>query len=211
MSDWYAGGGSGGGGAPPTEIPNTLASFGEALQARGTWNNTNATASIHLEWERWNGSAWVLYQGYDLAAGTATHTQTGLIAGDQFRFRLRYYNGYGNGTYSVYSASATVLPSGSPPTEVPSGIVLQGIIEYQARAKWTNTSTAYQIQVDWYVQYGGVGPVTLDRSTIHPAGSTQSGVEAFSIGDKVKFNCHYFNAVGNGPTSSDSLTLLMHA
>lgn len=211
MSDWYAAGGSGGGGAAPTEIPNTLASFGEALQARGTWNNTNATTSIHLEWERWNGSAYVLYQGYDLAAGTATHTQTGLIAGDLFRFRLRYYNGYGNGTYSAYSASVTVLPSGSAPTEVPSGINIVGIIEYQARAKWTNTSTAYQIQVDWYVQYGGVGPVVLDHSTIHPAGSTQSGVEEFSIGDKVKFNCHYFNSVGNGPTSSDSATLLMHA
>jgi hypothetical protein len=211
LGDWFAGGGSGGGGAAPTEIPNTLASFGEALQARGTWNNTNATAGIHLEWERWNGSAYVLYQGYDLAAGTATHTQTGLIAGDIFRFRLRYYNGYGNGTYSAYSAAATVLPAGSAPTEIPSSPQAQGATGAKARAKWTNTSTAYQIQVEWYDQYGGSGAFIFDRATSESAGTSLTAYQTFTVGDIVRFRAQYFNAVGAGPWSSDSANFLIHA
>lgn len=210
MSDWYAAGG-GGGGSPPSEIPNTLASFGEQLQARGTWNNTNATANIHLEWEKWNGSAYVLHSAFDLSSAIATHTLTGLLAGDQMRFRVRYYNGFGNGTYSAYSAAAIVQAAGSAPTEIPSAPQTQGTSGFQARGKWTNTSTAYGVEVEFWDQYGGVGAFFLDRSTIVAAGSTFTPYETFTLSDKVRIRARYFNAVGNGPWSVDSAAILIHA
>lgn len=206
LTDWFASGG-GGGGAAPTEIPNTLASFGEQLQARGTWVNTNATANIHLEWQKWNGAAYVFHSAFDLAPNIATHTLTGLLAGDQMRFKVRYYNGFGNGTYSADSAAAIVQAAGSPPTEIPSAPTVVALSARRARGSWTNTSSAYQIYVEWYRKLGGVGAFVLDSNETESAGVNQTPIKIFTDpqpGDRVYFRARYFNAVGNGTWSADS-------
>lgn len=199
MSDWYAAGG-GGGGSPPVEIPTTLASFGEALQARGTWVNTNATASIHLEWEKWNGAAYVFHSAFDLAANTATHTLTGLLAGDQMRFRVRYYNGFGNGTYSAYSAAAIVIPAGSPPTEIPiNPQEVYGGAPGIAHATWTNSSTAYPIEIETYRSISG-GAFNLSLTQNVAAGLTVAPNQLWNVGpDRLKVRARYKNDVGPGP------------
>lgn len=204
LSDWFAAGGGSGGAAPP-EIPTTLASFGEALQARGTWVNTNATANIHLEWEKWNGAAYVFHSGFDLAPNTATHTLTGLLAGDQMRFRLRYYNGFGNGTYSAYSAAAFVIAAGSAPTEIPtSPLMVYGGAPGIAHATWINTSTAYAIEVELYRSIGG-GPFNFSVSQDVAAGLTAAPNRPWTVGaDRINFRCRYKNSVGPGPWSATS-------
>ena len=197
MSAWEAGGGGGGGGAPPTEIPNTLAAFGEVLQSRGTWNNTSGAHGIHIEWEK-NG---VLQGMIALAAGTATHTLTGLLAGDDLRFRVRYYNGYGNGDWSLaWSNTVEVQPEGSAPTEMPDA----GATTYNpggaiVGASWDNTSSAYRIKVQFYRNSEAFGAEQdLDEgSTSTETSGMGSPVEAY-------FQVWYYNEVGAGPADTGS-------
>lgn len=104
MSGWYAGGGGGGG--APAEIPNTLSTDfpNDPTVPRGHWNNTNAVASIHIQW--WaastSGGSYILDNEFDIAANSIFHDYP-TPSRRWVKFRVRYYNASGDGVYSAYS------------------------------------------------------------------------------------------------------------
>ena len=197
MSAWEAGGGGGGGGGgdpPALPKPHTLNPYGEILQVRGTWVTPQALTQ-HIEWER-NG---VLQGIIALDVNIVTHTLTGLIAYDSMRFRVRYYNGYGNGTWSEWSAYTGVLPEGSAPTEQPDagqtnygGGVLSG--------SWSNTSSAYRIKVRFYRNSEQVG----DEQDLDEGTNSASSIGGVASPGEGYFEVLYYNEVGAGPMATGS-------
>lgn len=102
---------------PLTDVPTGLKLAGSASgQAKLRWNNTTYAWPAEVEfWVQAPGSNDFVYQRTERLSGAAG-TQTPFVAfrkGDKVRARVRYYNVYGQASWSPFSNTVT-LPSTGP-------------------------------------------------------------------------------------------------
>jgi len=194
------GAGPGGGGASPTQTPGTPALTAGVGSVTASWTNTTTTWPMMIDFEKWNGSAYVLETVLQKGAGDTSCLDNGLTAGAQYRSRLRYYNSYGAGPYTSYSSAATVQSGTppSPPSEIPSSLVLsQGPSSGIARASWSNTNTTDGIRIYWQADGSPWSQHDLAANTTQ---YDESGLN----GRNVVFSVVYFNNGGEGTQATSS-------
>ena len=80
--------------AAPTGLTATALA---GAQIRLNWSNLTGESGYLIE-RSLNGGTWT--QIASVAADTTTYTNTGLTAGTRYFYRIRAYNGSGNGAYS---------------------------------------------------------------------------------------------------------------
>jgi hypothetical protein len=122
-----------------------------------------------------------------------------------FRYRVElYHNGVLASTYHTslsgrYRGSGTVVQT---PTEVPVVSYASGGNE-QATGYWSNTSTAWDVVVEWDYGESSAGPWYLSSSYVLPAGSTfhRGWAEPYAW---ARFRVAYTNAGGMGAMSAPS-------
>lgn len=109
ITSWFATGG-GGGGQAPTLDPDDLTIENVGLNTVAEWTNPDVVNPIRIEWERSDSEfgAYSFHAGYNLAAGVVTHQLRFNVVG-WVRFRVRYYNGYGNGPWVTSQSIQTPL------------------------------------------------------------------------------------------------------
>lgn len=195
------GGGLGGGGSAPASAPSSpTIAHGAGFITAGWTNTLSNTVDVHFE--RWNGSAFVEVNTLQKGIGDTSATLSGLTAGDQYRTRERYYNGYGAGPYTSYSATATVdSGSVSPPTDSPTSPSCFDLGSHTARGAWSNTSSTESIRIYW-----NMDGTPFDQHDL-AAGTTQNDEPGMG-GHFADFTVLYFNSGGEGPgVSSSSVTI----
>lgn len=211
IAGWYGiVGGGGGGGSVPSETPGTPTTTALPGGVRATWANTNNSVPIHVYWETSATEFGSYTPVLTVNVNPATDTLDYPVAGVWVRCRLQYYNDIGDAvSYSAYSngSRAIVVPS-----EIPASVQTQGTAGYQARSAWTNTSSEWAMDIEFWVNPSGP-PATyaFDQSDTAAAGATNTGYHGFDLGDLVKSRVRYTNAAGAGPWSGFSSAILMHA
>lgn len=209
ISGWYPGINGGGGGSPPTQIANAPTTVGIATGVRATWSNASPGTTlypIHIWWETSPtlGGTYTVASEVNLAAGVTTHDFTG--TGVYARCKIRYYNDAGNGTYSSISNASTAVYI---PTEIPSNVHMAGAAGGQEKVQWTNTSSLWGIEVEFWVDNGS-GTFVYNNTALVAANLNESPYSTFTIGYLVKGRARYYNASGNGEWSGFTSIALAH-
>jgi len=96
------------------------------------------------------------------------------------------------------------------PTDIPSSVTLVGSAGGHAKLQWTNPFAGWQTEAEFWVQPGGVGSYVYSNTDLVAPGATQTPVDAFTLGDRVKGRARYYNRLGAGPWSAFSNVVLMH-
>ncbi|MBN1674457.1 MAG: fibronectin type III domain-containing protein, partial [Kiritimatiellae bacterium] len=126
---------------PPPEPP--AAPSGLTAQALSTsrvalaWtDNSSNETGFRLERRQSGASAW---QVTDLAAGTTSHTDTGLLAGTEYIYKIVAYNAAGE---SAYTPDTRVWTQAEPPAAPaqPTGFGATPLAATQIRLTWTDAS-----------------------------------------------------------------------
>ncbi|WP_374971080.1 peroxidase family protein [Terrabacter sp. BE26] len=147
--------------------------------------------------------------------GTATSTTiTGLTNGTAYTFRVAARNVAGQGAFSTTSAAVTPA---SAPTAAPGGVVatsgaVNGAIT--ASVRWNGLGaasnggsavTGYRIQV---FRVGGTAPGLVSTITVGAAARTATLTGVVARNTNVRFAVAAINAVGTGPASPVSNTVV---
>ena len=98
----------------------------------------------------------------------------------------------------------------SVPTEIPATVKIYPTAGSHAQIKWVNTSTEWPIEVEWWVQGPDDPSPFYDHSDFVAAGGTQTPVDQFLFGYRVKGRARYYNDSGVGPWSAFTSTAFMH-
>jgi hypothetical protein len=99
---------------------------------------------------------------------------------------------------------ASVLPA-----DIASSVTLVGSAGAHAKIQWTNTYT-WAIEAEFWRQPGGVGSYVYNNTNYVAVGGTQTPVNAYSFGDRIKGRVRYYNRLGAGTWSAFSNIVLMH-
>jgi hypothetical protein len=123
------------------------------------------------------------------------------------------YENTGNPHY-LANADGTLTPEGqtyaNPVTQIPSGVTLAGSSGAHAKLRWTNTSSIWGIEAEFWVQPGGSGSFVYNNTDLVAAGGTETPVEAFTLGDRVQGRARYYSGNSVGSWSPFSNIVFMH-
>src|SRR4029077_2039398 len=100
---------------------------------------------------------------------------------------------------------ATVLP-----TDVQSSLTLVGSAGAHGKLQWANPFAGWSTEAEFWRQPGGVGSYVYSNTNYVTPGGTQTPVNAYTAGDRLKGRTRYYNRLGVGPWSAFSNIVLMH-
>ena len=104
-----------------------------------------------------------------------------------------------NGDGSLTSDGETFV---NPLTDVPAGAKIVGSADGHAMLRWTNTTSAWAAEVEFWVQAPGSNAfVYHNTERVGGPGATQTSFDVFDIGDSVKGRVRYYNAYGQAAWS----------
>lgn len=108
---------------------------------------------------------------------------------------------------SITPAGRTFL---NPLSDVPTSVKIVGSADGHAKLRWSNTTTAWGAEAEFWVQPAGSGSFVY-RSTLQVAGpgAEQTGFADFNAGDNVRGRVRYYNAFGKGDWSAFSNTVVL--
>jgi hypothetical protein len=98
----------------------------------------------------------------------------------------------------------------NPLTDIPTGVTTAGSAGAHARLQWTNTTAAWSVEAEFWVQPGGFGSYVYDHSDFVSPGGTRTPDDQFNLGDRVKGRVRYYNVYGQAAFSPFSNIVLMH-
>jgi len=91
----------------------------------------------------------------------------------------------------------------NPLTDIPAGLKIVGSADGHAKLRWSNTTSAWAVEAEFWVQPVGSSSFVYHNTTlVANPGSYQTPVVAFNIGDSVKGRVRYYNAYGQAEWSS---------
>jgi hypothetical protein len=129
---------------PPSTPSNLSAATNSADALDLTWDDVSAENGYYVYRARSSGSSTSDYtQVADLAADTTSYTDSGLLNGEQYYYRVSAYNEGGESGLSNEDSAVTVLPDVSAPS-------LGNGVEDEIGLTWTDAINygSYRIQVE---------------------------------------------------------------
>jgi hypothetical protein len=100
----------------------------------------------------------------------------------------------------------------NPLTDIPTGVKIEGSANGLAKLRWSNTTSAWATEVEFWVQSPGSNSfVYHDTELVAGPGATQTPFVVFKIGDIVKARVRYYNVYGQAAWSpfSNSVSLAL--
>ena len=98
----------------------------------------------------------------------------------------------------------------NPLTDIPTDVSIAGTADGHAQLQWTNTTSAWSAEVEFWVQAPGSNSfVYNNRELVTGPGATQTPFDAFGSGASVKGRVRYYNAYGQALWSDFSNTVSM--
>ena len=98
----------------------------------------------------------------------------------------------------------------NPLTDIPTTVKIAGSANGQAKLRWSNTTSAWAAEVEFWVQAPGSNSFVYHNTELLTGpGATQTPFVAFNIGDSVKARVRYYNLYGQAGWSSFSNTISM--
>jgi len=117
-------------------------------------------------------------------------------------------------SHYLVDAAGNLTPAGqtfvNPLTDIPTGLKIIGSANGQAKLRWSNTTSAWATEVEFWVQSAGSNSFvyqTTERVT--GPGATQTSFATLKVGDRVKARVRYYNVYGQAPWSQFSNTVLL--
>jgi hypothetical protein len=98
----------------------------------------------------------------------------------------------------------------NPLTDIPTGAKIVGSANGQATLRWSNTTSAWAAEAEFWVQAPGSNSfVYHNAELVAGPGAKQTPVVVFNVGDSVKGRVRYYNVYGQAAWSSFSSPVLM--
>jgi len=108
------------------------------------------------------------------------------------------------------SLTAEGLTFVNPLTDVPYAPAMAASANGQAKLSWSNTTSAWEAEVEFWVQAPGSGSFVYSKTErVTVAGATETSLNGFNAGYSVKGRVRYFNAYGQADWSSFSDPVVM--
>ncbi len=119
-----------------------------------------------------------------------------------------YQQWLGNPHYLVNS-DGSLTPEGqtfvNPLTDIPVGVKIAGSADGRAMLRWTNTTSAWAAEAEFWVQATGSNSFVYKKTELVAGlGAVQTSLVAFNIGDSVKGRVRYYNSYGQAEWSAFS-------
>ena len=116
--------------------------------------------------------------------------------------------------YPLVDASGNLTPVGqtfvNPLTDVPTDVKIVGSAEGHAKLRWSNTTQAWPVEAEFWVQSGGSNNFVFHKTElVASAGENQSPLVVFKVGDIVRGRVRYYNRFGEASWSPFSDTVLL--
>ena len=96
----------------------------------------------------------------------------------------------------------------NPMTDVPTGLKIVGSANGLAKLRWSNTTSAWGAEVEFWVQAPGSSSFVYQKTEqVASPGASQTPFVAVNVGNNVKARVRYYNAFGQAAWSSFSNTV----
>jgi len=114
----------------------------------------------------------------------------------------------------LVNGDGSLTPEGqtyaNPLTDIPNGVKIVGSANGQAKLRWSNTTSAWAAEAEFWVQAPGSDSFVHRASErVAGPGAVQTPAVAFNIGDRVRARVRYYNVYGQAEWSSFSNTVLL--
>jgi hypothetical protein len=124
------------------------------------------------------------------------------------------YQPWEHSRYYLVNAEGSVTPAGqtfmNPLTDVPAGVEIVGSGNGQTQLRWSNTTSAWAAEAEFWVQAPGSDSFVYRRTELVAGpGGTQTPLAVFNGGDNVKGRVRYYNVYGQAAWSAFSNTVSM--
>ncbi len=118
-----------------------------------------------------------------------------------------------NAAHYLENNDGSLTPEGqtfvNPLTDVPAGVGIVGSPNGQAKLQWSNTTSAWAAEAEFWVQASGSNSFVYSKTQLVAGpGARQTPFGGFKNGDIVKGRVRYYNAYGHAAWSSFSNTLV---
>ncbi len=116
-----------------------------------------------------------------------------------------HYLAYGDGSLTPEGQTYA-----NPMTDIPTGVKIAGSADGSANLRWSNTTSAWGAEVEFWVQAPGSSSFVLQKTErVSDLNAEQTPFVAFNIGDRVKGRVRYWNQLSQGAWSPYSNTVLL--
>jgi hypothetical protein len=117
-----------------------------------------------------------------------------------------------NSVYPLVDVNGSLTPEGqtfvNPLTDVPAGVKLVGSANGDAMLRWSNTTSAWAVEAEFWVQAAGSNSfIYHNTERVAGPGGEQTAFVPFNVGDNVKGRVRYYNAYGQAAWSPFSNTV----
>jgi hypothetical protein len=117
-------------------------------------------------------------------------------------------------THYLVDADGSLTPAGqtfvNPLTDIPTGLKIVGSANGQAKLRWSNTTSAWAAEVEFWVQSSGSNSFVYQTTErVAGPGASQTAFVTLKVGDRVKARVRYYNVYGQAPWSQFSNTVLL--
>jgi hypothetical protein len=124
------------------------------------------------------------------------------------------YGPWVDSRWYLVNEDGSLTPEGqtfvNPLTDIPTGVKIVGSANRQATLRWSNTTSAWAAEAEFWVQAPGSNSfVYHNTELVAGPGAKQTPLVVFNIGDSVKGRVRYYNVYGQAAWSSFSNTVLM--
>ena len=124
------------------------------------------------------------------------------------------YKPWVNSSHPLANDDGSLTPAGqtyaNPLTDIPTAIKLVGSANGNAKLRWSNTTSAWAAEAEFWVQSPGSSSFVYHNTVLVAGpGADQTPVAVFNIGDSVKGRVRYYNADGQAAWSPFSNTVLL--
>ncbi len=185
----------------------------------GWWGRVNAEAA----WSVAHGANMVLgswgflgWKESDAAYSEHMKVAMGRLMNDPRINEAAYwaYQFWAGEAHFLTNPDGSLTPEGvtyaNPLSDIPTGIKIVGAANGRAGLQWTNTTSAWSAEVEYWVQPAGASAfIYSNTQLVRSAGATQTPQGVFHIGDVVKGRVRYYNPYGQAAWSPFSNTAVM--
>ncbi len=114
----------------------------------------------------------------------------------------------------LVNGDGSLTPEGqtyvNPLTDIPTGVKIVGSANGRARLRWSNTTSAWAAEAEFWVQAPGSNSfVYRNTELVAGPGANQTPFVVFNIGDRVRGRVRYYNVYGQAAWSSFSNIVLL--